>query len=93
MYLKEQSAVGLQTDALPIWQCQKLVIIHDAVHVFHPYSIHVSIEHQVLGLILQKSKRQSVGFHDSFTCSSSDNHKGTHEPSSSSVYFVMSKLS
>lgn len=52
LHLKEQTAVGLQADALAIGQCQQPVVIHDTVHVLHPHSIHITIKHQVLGLIL-----------------------------------------
>lgn len=52
LHLKEQTAVGLQANALAIGQCQQPVVIHDTVHVLHPHSIHITIKHQVLGLIL-----------------------------------------
>lgn len=52
VYLKQQAAVWLQADALAVRQSQQLVVIHDTVHVFYPHSIHITIKHQVLGLIL-----------------------------------------
>lgn len=51
-YLKEQSTVFLQSYSLSISQCQQLVIIHDRVHILDPQRIHITIEHNILALVL-----------------------------------------
>lgn len=61
VYLKQQPAVGLQADALSIWQRQKLVVIHDTIHVLHPHSVHISIKHEILSLILVNSHHKLAG--------------------------------
>lgn len=61
VYLKEQPAVGLQADALSVGQRQKLVIIHDTIHVFHPHSVHISIKHQILSLVLVNNHETLAG--------------------------------
>lgn len=52
-YLKEQAGIGLKAYTLPVGQCQQLVVIHHAVHAFNPHRVHIPIEQDVAGLILQ----------------------------------------
>ena len=51
-HLKQKSAVFLQTYTLPVGQCEQTVVIHYGVHVLYPQCIHVSVEYDVLSLIL-----------------------------------------
>lgn len=48
-YLKQQLAVVLQADALPVRKREQPVVVHHAVHVLDPHSVHVAIKDQVAG--------------------------------------------
>ena len=42
----------LKPNSLAVSQSQESVVVHNRVHVFNPESVHVTIEHDVLALVL-----------------------------------------
>lgn len=48
-HLEQQLAVVLQADALSVRKREQPVVVHHAVHVLDPHSVHIAIKDQVAG--------------------------------------------